>query len=264
MGGPITIGRRKVRPFRLRLRYRRNVNLLTPKQLAAFRSAWATSYTVDDDRGFAHHAGLHGLPLPIECPHGGELFLPWHRAYLYFFEMALREFEPSVTIPWWGWASGQLPDAYTDPSPDNPLTAGPIPPNAQLPGGPSETFRTGPADLPTSADVQAALALDDFLDFSETVRGLHNWVHGSIGGSMGSVANAAYDPIFWAHHSYVDRLWRLWQLRHSSVTLPPSLLGQALAPFPMTVQQTLSVTALGYDYARSTVSMPLTPVEARQ
>ncbi|MDQ3849979.1 MAG: tyrosinase family protein [Actinomycetota bacterium] len=256
MGIPITIGRRRFRPPQLRLRWRRNVNTLTPAQLARFRAAWAQSYELDDDRGFAHHAGQHGLPLPIECPHGGALFLPWHRAYLYFFELALREIDPTVTIPWWSWASGRLPDAYTDPDPDNPLTSGPIPPAARIQGGGDHTFRTGPTDLPTQADINDALGRDDFLDFSEATRSLHNWVHGSIGGSMGSIGNAAYDPIFWAHHSYVDRMWRLWQLRHSAVSLPPSLLGQALAPFPMTVQQTLSVEALGYDYARATVSIP--------
>ena len=25
---------------------------------------------------------------------------------------------------------------------------------------------------------------------------------------------AAYDPIFWAHHTNIDRLWSLWQLNN--------------------------------------------------
>ena len=35
------------------------------------------------------------------CP----LFLPWHRAYLYFFELALQDQDPAhaVTLPWWDW-----------------------------------------------------------------------------------------------------------------------------------------------------------------
>ena len=56
-------------------------------------------------------------------------------------------------------------------------------------------------------------------------------------------------PIFFAHHVTVDRIWRLWQLRHPTAGVPASLIDEALPPFNMTVRQTLSVTALGYDYA---------------
>ena len=48
----------------------------------------------------------------------------------------------------------------------------------------------------------------------------------------------------------VDRLWRLWQLRHTGVaSLRPDFLDAVLAPFPMTVRMTLDVNSLGYDYA---------------
>ncbi len=33
------------------------------------------------------------------------MFLPWHRAYLYFFELALQDRVPEVAIPWWDWTS---------------------------------------------------------------------------------------------------------------------------------------------------------------
>ena len=46
----------------------------------------------------------------------------------------------------------------------------------------------------------------------------------------------------------IDRLWRLWQLRHPA-RAARGILDEALPPFRMTVRQTLSVTALGYDYA---------------
>ncbi len=71
-----------------------------------------------DERGYDHHAvGIHGLPLPIYCTHGDHLFLPWHRAYLYFFELALRDHVPTVSLPWWDWSSEQahasgIPEAY--------------------------------------------------------------------------------------------------------------------------------------------------------
>ena len=71
---------------------------------------------------------------------------------------------------------------------------------------------------------------------------------------MASVATAAYDPIFWAHHCMIDRLWYLWQLDHAGAGIPARLLDRALAPFPMTVRDTLDVTRLGYDYAGSTAA----------
>lgn len=71
---------------------------------------------------------------------------------------------------------------------------------------------------------------------------------------MGMIPFAAYDPVFWAHHTMCDRIWRLWQLRHTGSNPPASILDEALPPFRMTVRQTLSVTALGYDYAASTAS----------
>ena len=75
---------------------------------------------------------------------------------------------------------------------------------------------------------------------------------------MGIIPYAAFDPIFWAHHTMIDRVWRLWQLRHSAARLPASILDEALPPFRMTVRQTLDVTALGYDYAvaTSTIRVP--------
>jgi tyrosinase len=250
-----------VRPIRQpiqRLRIRRNVNLLTPDQLSKFRKAWKASYAINDNRGYAHFAGLHGLPLPTECNHNNTLWLPWHRAYLYFFEMSLRDIDPTVTVPWWSWASGKLPAAYTTTANSNPLHHAAIPASARVQGGPSQTGRDGPApgSLPTQAQINDVLARGDFLDFSSGLRQLHNNVHVVIGGSMGLVENAAFDPIFWAHHAYVDRAWRLWQLRNPSSGLPQSILNTALAPFPMTVADTLSVTGMGYDYARSTISLP--------
>jgi tyrosinase len=71
---------------------------------------------------------------------------------------------------------------------------------------------------------------------------------------MGDISVAAYDPVFWAHHTMIDRVWALWQLRHPGAGPPASLLGQALAPFPMTVKDTLEIAQLGYDYAVGTTA----------
>jgi hypothetical protein len=84
-----------------------------------------------DSRGFGHLASIHGIPEPGYCEHGSQLFLPWHRAYLYFFEQALQDEVEGVAIPWWDYvAEPRIPEAY-DAEQDaagnaNPLASGAI------------------------------------------------------------------------------------------------------------------------------------------
>ena len=250
-----------------RLRHRKNVTGLLPRQAAAVRAGFAAVSGITDERGFAYHAGIHGLPLPVSCFHGSRLFLPWHRAYLYLFELALQDQVPAASLPWWDWSSAQshtlgIPALYrretlADGS-ANPLHHQPIP--AGIAGGQEQPTRTSrdpqdPSQLPTRADVQDVLAAGDFRDFNNRLENLHNWVHVWVGGTMGDIAYAAYDPLFWAHHAMVDRIWRLWQLAHTGIgSIDRDLLDAALPPFPMTVRMTLDVASLGYEYAVSTAS----------
>jgi tyrosinase len=216
-----------------------------------------------DDRGWQHWAGLHGLPLPMYCQHHTPLFLPWHRAYLYYFELTLKEQQPTASLPWWDWTSAEshrigLPAAYTaltmPNGQPNPLAGSVINQLAQQQGGtgsPQVTSRDpdNPARLPTAAQVAQLLEMGDFLDFQQQIEQIHDAVHVWVGGTVGEIPFAAYDPIFFAHHTMIDRLWRLWQLRHPTAGVPDDLIGEALPPFNITVRQTISVTALGYDYA---------------
>lgn len=70
---------------------------------------------------------------------------------------------------------------------------------------------------------------------------------------MSAVPIAAYDPVFWAHHSMIDRLWYLWQLSPRGRNPPDALLDRALAPWPVTVRQVLDISTLGYDYAAQVI-----------
>jgi len=78
--------------------------------------------------------------------------------------------------------------------------------------------------LPTLTN---ALAPTDFFEFGGSmvsshhdmtgVPGLvesqpHNLVHDAVGGYMGDFI-AASDPVFWAHHANIDRLWEVWMRR---------------------------------------------------
>ncbi|MGC2574826.1 MAG: tyrosinase family protein, partial [Candidatus Nitrosopolaris sp.] len=136
---------------------------------------------------------------------------------------------------------GGIPKAYSEPNVDG---GGPNPlynfnsPTLALPPprgvGKGVTFRhpDPPEDLPTSADVSAALAISDFSMFSVKLEtDIHNSVHGWCHGSMGSVPTAAFDPIFWAHHCNIDRIWAIWETTHAD-NLPPDLTDLILSPFP--------------------------------
>jgi tyrosinase len=265
------------------LRSRRSVVLLTEDQLALLRNAFNAVYQIsaqqiNDENGYQYWAGIHGLPTPMYCQnaHGTPYFLPWHRAYLYFFERALQDKVPDATLPWWDWVTpsdqpGVIPPAYDDQQgPDgqtNPLYSADVNPAALRQGRENgldmapqtlrEPGQPGTQPLPTADDIASLMAEPDYNSFRSAVEQVHNNIHVWVGGQdghMGQIPFAAYDPIFWAHHTMIDRLWRLWQLQHPGSDPDAALLDQSLPPFRMTVRQTLDVTALGYDYASSTSS----------
>lgn len=243
------------------LRHRRDARQLTVGQLADFRRAITATQGIGDDRGYQYWAGIHGLPLPISCVHHRELFLPWHRAYLYLFEKALQDQVPGVTLPWWDWThhGGGIPDPYAKRRAGgrkNPLFDSPIQASGRATPSQRRTTRSpgAPGGLPLSGQVEAVLKNSDFFTFQTQLESIHDGVHVWTGGTMSDISTAAYDPLFWAHHSMIDRLWYLWQLRHPGGGVPAALLDRALAPFPMTVRDTLHVSQLGYDYAAATAA----------
>jgi tyrosinase len=243
------------------LRHRRSARRLTAGQQADLRTAITEAQAIGDDRGYQYWAGIHGLPLPISCVHHRELFLPWHRAYLYFFEKALQDRVPSVTLPWWDWTNHAdgIPGPYARRKASgrkNPLFDSPIQPSGQTSPSQTRTSRAPgvPGGLPSPTPVEAVLENRDFFTFQTQLESIHDGIHVWTGGTMADISTSAYDPLFWAHHCMIDRLWYLWQLRHPGAGVPGSLLDRALAPFPMTVRDTLQVSQLGYDYAASTAA----------
>jgi tyrosinase len=175
-----------------------------------------------------------------------------------------------VTLPWWDYYGGgepAIPDAYAQEQVDggdNPLADGPIRgiPQDQwdrIEGGPMPPFTSRApgeqAPFPEEGLVQQALDAPTFTDFTNFIEGVHDQVHVYVGGTMADIPVAAFDPIFWAHHCMIDRLWYLWQLRHPGGDPPPAMQCIALPPFPLTVADTLDINALGYEYAAAAVTM---------
>jgi tyrosinase len=52
---------------------------------------------------------------------------------------------------------------------------------------------------------------------------VHNEIHDKTGGGghMSSLETSAFDPLFWLHHSNVDRLWAIWQAINPAAFITP-------------------------------------------
>ncbi len=178
----------------------------------------------DDPNNYIRWAQIHGSGMPIStgpCKHGSEQIWPWHRAYLIWFENALRASDPpitaNVTLPYWDWTQpptgvrypiqfetlpGLLPVGTDCPTPSTCRNTTPHP--------------SAPFDAKTIASIQAIPDWSLYGGLAVSAGSLelqpHNTIHGAyIGGLNASNLNAARDPLFWGHHSNLDRLWSEFQ-----------------------------------------------------
>jgi tyrosinase len=249
-------------------------------ELGKLRDAYQQMMQLRDARGYRHLAGHHGIPDGL-CVHderftpaepNARLFLPWHRAYLYTFELALQDAgrNTELSVPWWDWTSELsrtegIPKAFSDSivaGQPNPLYSYHMKfSESESPSRPldEDTVRDPdpPSELPLPTEIDRLYSLHDYGDFSDQLEIIHNKIHIWVNGSMSEVDTAAFDPIFWSHHCMIDRIWWLWQLKQSnpSAGIPPSLMDIVLVPFSRTVRQVLNIYELGYGYGSSQVSV---------
>jgi tyrosinase len=251
------------------VRVRRNVEQANiPALTDAYQKMQARSEP--DNRSWMYWSEYHGYNRNDCWHHNGvggqqfnyDLFLPWHRAYLLYFERVAVAANKDAILPWWDWTSPLshqvgLPPAFTAGPADGPLRSGPVPP--ALRANPPRTTRnpSPPPALPSKAAVDNIVDnLTTFEDFSNQLQNVHDGVHGWVGGDMGQIASSAFDPIFWSHHCMIDRLWYLWQVKHGVDNIPPSYLNRTLAPWALTVKDVLDIRRLGYSYGASRVRVP--------
>ncbi|MCO5610855.1 hypothetical protein L7F22_065097 [Adiantum nelumboides] len=182
--------------------------------------------------------------------HYSWLFFPWHRWFIYFHERILAKLlgDPSFALPVWNWDNqfdgNSMPVYFDDENsalydPNRDATHAP-PALIQLNGdfnitnnraivinnlnqmyrdvvAPSDAatfmggvFRKG--DSYPSIDAQSK-AIGGVFD-NEVHSNVHSWVGNPLlpnNIDMGSFDRAARDPIFYAHHANVDRLWEVWR-----------------------------------------------------
>lgn len=215
----------------------------------------------EDPLGLLGQANIHR----DSCTHATWWFLPWHRAYLYYFEQILREAarDPSLTLPYWDWTKDpRLPTTFWGR--DNPLND---PTRGITPQTPADEGSVG------QRVIDEMLGTTDFFAFASErsedphapvgygiLEGTpHNYIHRFVGRGGGNMMNpdrAAQDPIFWLHHANVDHLWAKWvEQNPGRTTTDPDWLGRSFDFFDVrgdrvsvTTAQTLNTNDLNYRY----------------
>ncbi len=198
-------------------------------------------------------------------------FLPWHRMYLLRFERIIRKLtnQPTFTLPYWnysatGSAHGILPAAFRVSTSSLFVQNR----NASVNAG-QPIDAASPKALATTALLECSYnpqgAAQGFCHALDS--GLHGNVHVLIGDSknMGAVPWAARDPIFWLHHSNIDRLWASWnkggRLNPTSTTFLNTTFTFADENGLQVVgkvSDVLSILRLGYEYSAYDVVPPCT------
>ena len=259
------------------VRVRKNVDLLTPEELNALKVGFikmkGLPYT--NPTSWMYQAAIHGTVLPDNltswnsCHRVNEsfVFLAWHRMYLYFFERILRakSGRANLTLPYWNYKYNPvLPPAYRNNNPGNPL----------YDATRNNTINNG-GSLPGSVIVafNNSMEIVPYYTFQGNLSsGPHGSVHTSVAGNMTIVSTAAQDPVFWLHHSNVDRLWEEWLGKCGGRTNPIDVAWQNRtftffdetgAAINMNCSQVVAVaTQLNYKYDSLpvTTNCPATPL----
>ncbi len=196
------------------IKVRKNIDVLSTTEINAIKTGItnmkALPYT--NPTSWEYQAAIHGTFLTDNlaswnsCHKAGQafFFLAWHRMYLYFFERILRakSGRSSLTLPYWNYQINPvLNAAYRNNSSSNPLYDATRNPAINEGGA-----------LPASIITAFNTALDfiPFYTFQSNLNGPHGSVHTTVNGNMANVLTAAKDPVFWLHHSNIDRMWEEW------------------------------------------------------
>jgi tyrosinase len=215
-----------------------------------------------DPLSWAYQAAIHGShvepakPLWNQCKHGSWFFPPWHRMYLYRFEQIVRKEVVAAggpadwALPYWNYGKNgefaSIPDAFREPH-DGKGKANPLYVAERRPG-----INEGGIIPPPMTTDAFALSRPKYTGgpqfgggkapsqpqfWSHTGRleqTPHNDIHNAIGGAGGWMADplkAAQDPIFWLHHSNIDRIWAEWNAAGKADPKDPKWAGQGFELF---------------------------------
>ncbi|KAK3598082.1 hypothetical protein CHS0354_022998 [Potamilus streckersoni] len=164
--------------------------------------------------------------------HKGTNFLGWHRVYLAMYEEALRRIDPTVALPYWDYT---LDLELEDPTKSvvwSPCFMGNG--NSEVNTGPFAGWKSRLGILTrqigrlgyliSKYNISKILSncwtenvTFPFGEPSSQIENHHNRVHNWVGGDMNRLETAAFDPVFFLHHAYIDYIWQLFRCRQKHV-----------------------------------------------
>ncbi|KAF9621060.1 hypothetical protein IFM89_016084 [Coptis chinensis] len=175
--------------------------------------------------------------------HRSWLFFPWHRMMLYFHERILGSLigDDTFALPFWNWDNPKgmlIPDMYLNGSfYDSQRESAHLPPQVadinfdyvERGLGPEDQIEANIAFMyhqMVSGAKKTELFMgcpykageEGFCDGPGTIElAPHNALHTWVGNTqnperenLGAFYSAAKDPVFYAHHANIDRLWDVW------------------------------------------------------
>lgn len=192
--------------------------------------------------------------------HGSAKFLLWHRYYLFTFEDILRsECGFDRNLPWWDETrySGRFADSsiFSDQwygginAGGNCITNGQFA-NLGINVGPGQGNQyhclarnnDDSQTANTNSDfVNACNDANNFADMASCAEGgAHAWGHNGIGAVMQDVFASPSDPVFWLHHAFIDRNFRIWQNKDAG-SRTTTINGNDKSGNPLTLDTTVNV-----------------------
>ncbi|KAH7354493.1 hypothetical protein B0T11DRAFT_332315 [Plectosphaerella cucumerina] len=209
--------------------------LMDPKK-APSKTKYAGSRTRWEELQVTHVA-------QVQFIHGVGAFLPWHRWFMTVHENLLRnECGYRGPLPYWdeqaeqakvqlvdsgiwsadpltGFGSAQVDE--NDCVIDGAFSGLELDLTIQLTRGEptclKRTLKQDQFDLVSQKVVDACMTLDTYATFSACLGGTpHTSGHYAVGGTMDDVSLSPADPLFFMHHTNLDRLWWEWQSKNAS------------------------------------------------
>ncbi|KAI8289636.1 Tyrosinase ustQ [Colletotrichum sp. SAR11_57] len=204
---------------------------------APAKTGYAGSTTVWEELQAAHVS-------QAQFVHSVGAFLPWHRWYMTVQETLLRN-ECGYTGPmprYWDEQAEQAEGPLESASILNgSATAGfgstTLDENGCVTDGPytnvrltldtelnrvepvclSRLFKQNQYEQTAQKIIDACLALDNYVDFNNCLGASpHTGGHYAIGGTMDDPSLSPGDPLFFLHHTNLDRIWWQWQAQNES------------------------------------------------
>ncbi|XP_055893863.1 hemocyanin 1-like isoform X3 [Biomphalaria glabrata] len=216
---------------------RKDVDRLSREEVLELRRVMQNLQKDKSVEGYQAMAEFHGNPGMCPHPtsqdrkycsnHGQPSFPHWHRLMIVQLEDALRKRGSPIGVPYWDWtklntsipllaADPDYIDPYSQEKQVNPFYQADIEYLNVTTGRDASLDQTISSYNQTELFEAFLLALEqeDFCDFEIQFEMAHNLIHSLVGGrhpySMATLEYSAFDPIFYLHHSGMDRIWAIW------------------------------------------------------